>query len=287
MLGDLGAARLDLAAYADLVEELRQPPVDLFEISAHRAMLALAEGKLDEAEDLVEQAFRAGERAQPEMALPAYVLQRYTLGDLRGQVEDVEPTVRDLVARYPARPVFRCALAHLDARLGRDEKAMQALEDIAADEFSPLPFDQEWLFAMSLLAETCARLNDTASAPVLYRLLRPWAAFNAADPYEGIRGSVSRYLGLLATRMGRWSDAAQHFEDAVAGNARMGLRPWLAYTQHDYARMLLARDEPGDRERAEKLSDSALATYRALGMQSDAASAALSSADPRHKNGGA
>jgi DNA-binding SARP family transcriptional activator/tetratricopeptide (TPR) repeat protein len=276
MLGDLGAARLDLAAYADLVEELRQPPVELFEFSAHRAMLALAEGRLDEAEDLVEQAFRAGERAQPEMALPAYVLQRYTLAEFRGRVEEVEPAVRDLVARYPARPVFRCALAHLDGRLGRHEEARQALDDMAADDFSALPFDQEWLFGLSLLAETCAGLNATTSAPVLYRLLRPWATFNAADPYEGIRGSVSRYLGLLAMSMGRWSDAAQHFEDAVASNARMGLRPWLAYTQQDYARTLLARDEPGNRERAEKLSDSALATYRALGMQSDAVSAAPS-----------
>jgi hypothetical protein len=47
----------------------------------------------------------------------------------------------------------------------------------------------------------------------------------------------------------------------------MGARPWLAYTQEDYAHMLLACDEEGDRERAQKLIDAALATYRELGMQ--------------------
>jgi tetratricopeptide (TPR) repeat protein len=239
-------------------------------------MLALAEGKLGEAEDLVEQAFRAGERAQPEIALPVYVLQRYTLGELRGRIEEVERAIDDLVARYPARPVFRCALAHLHARFGRVEEAKRVFGDLAADDFSLLPFDQEWLYAMSFLAETSALLVHTGSAPVLYSLLVPWAKFNAADPHEGIRGSVSRYLGLLAATAGHWRDAARHFEDALASNARMGLRPWLAYTQQDYARLLLAREEPGDRERAKDLSDSALATYRALGMQSDAASAATS-----------
>ena len=43
---------------------------------------------------------------------------------------------------------------------------------------------------MSLLAETSALLGDTDSAAVLYGLLRPWAALNAADQPEGIRGSV-------------------------------------------------------------------------------------------------
>jgi hypothetical protein len=47
----------------------------------------------------------------------------------------------------------------------------------------------------------------------------------------------------------------------------MGARPWLAHTQNDYARMLLARDGHGNRERAQALLDKALATYRELGMQ--------------------
>jgi len=38
--------------------------------------------------------------------------------------------------------------------------------------------------------------------------------------------------------------------------------------------MLLARDGPGDRERAQKLLDAALANYRELGMKSNAATAA-------------
>ena len=126
---------------------------------------------------------------------------------------------------------------------------------------------------MSLLAETSALLHDRDSADVLYRLLVPWADLNAADWPEGIRGSVSRYLGLVATTTERWSAAEQHFEAALAMNARMGARPWLAHTQRDYAGMLLARARPLDRERARDLLDRAHATYEALGMETHAANA--------------
>ena len=73
--------------------------------------------------------------------------------------------------------------------------------------------------------------------------------------------------------MTRWSDAEPHFEDALELNERMGARPWLAHTQHDYAEMLLARDEAADRDRADGLLESAIATYRELGMETYAARA--------------
>ena len=80
-------------------------------------------------------------------------------------------------------------------------------------------------------------------------------------------GAASRYLGMLATTMERWEEAAQHFEDALAMNARMGARPWLAHTQHQYAVMLLARNQPGDRDKAMALFEEALTTARELGMR--------------------
>jgi tetratricopeptide (TPR) repeat protein len=127
---------------------------------------------------------------------------------------------------------------------------------------------------MSLLAETAALLGDTDSAAILYRLLLPWEALNAVDQAEGIRGSVARYLGLLATTTERWDEAELHFDNALAMNDRMGARPWLAHTGHDYARMLYARNSRGDRERAQALLDSALGTYPELGMDDYAAAAA-------------
>ena len=50
-------------------------------------------------------------------------------------------------------------------------------------------------------------------------------------------------------------------------NARMEARPWLAHTQYQYATMLLARDQPGDGEKARELLKAALLTARELGMR--------------------
>jgi hypothetical protein len=46
----------------------------------------------------------------------------------------------------------------------------------------------------------------------------------------------------------------------------MGALPWLAHTYHDHARMLLARDNPDDRARAEQLLVGAIELYESLGM---------------------
>jgi DNA-binding SARP family transcriptional activator/tetratricopeptide (TPR) repeat protein len=265
IVGDITGAKADLDAASRITDQLRQP-VQRWQICAAQAMFALAAGDLTEADELVPRAFALGERAQPEMAIPVDRLQRYTLGDFRGDLEEVEPAIRDLVAEYPARPAFRCVLAHLHVRLGRAPEAQQALEDMARDDFSALPFDQEWLYGMSLLAEASAVLGHGVSAAALYEPLAPWAALNVADHPEGIRGSLARYLGMLAATMKRWVEAERHFEDALAMNARMGARPWLAHTRFDYASMLLARDAPGDRERAGGLLGEAISIYEELGM---------------------
>jgi DNA-binding NarL/FixJ family response regulator len=67
--------------------------------------------------------------------------------------------------------------------------------------------------------------------------------------------------------MGHGDTAIQHFEHALAMNARMAAWPWLAHTQYAYATMLLARHQPGDGDKATVLLDSALRTARELGMR--------------------
>jgi uncharacterized protein HemY len=102
---------------------------------------------------------------------------------------------------------------------------------------------------------------------VLYRLLRPYGRLNAMASGEVAIGSVARYLGILATATGRWDAAAEHFEEGITLNERMGARPWLAHAQDDYARMLLQRAQPGDRQRAFDLFAEAASSYRKLGME--------------------
>jgi DNA-binding CsgD family transcriptional regulator len=121
---------------------------------------------------------------------------------------------------------------------------------------------------MVYLSEVCAALGDVGRAAALYQLLSPYAGRNIALG-AGIAccGSADRYLGLLSAAMGLWSEAQQHFEQALAMNDRIGARVPLGHTQHDYAAMLLARGEAGDRERAAALLEASLASAREIGMR--------------------
>jgi hypothetical protein len=191
-------------------------------------------------------------------------LHAYALGVALGEMEELVPNLRAIAETYPARPFFRCALVHVQALLG-DAEAERGFGELAADGFSRIPLDTEWLHAMSLLAETSVLLHDLERAEQLYRLLAPYAELNAVNVPEGVRGSMWRYLGLLAAVSERWDDAADHFSCALETNERLGLRPWLAATQEDFARMLISsnRDEP----RVHQLLDSAIVTYRTLDMR--------------------
>src|SRR5262249_6428088 len=84
MSGDLDEAILDLDHQREASRELGQP-VQQWQVAVAEAMLALTRGPLEEADLLIQQAFDVGERAIPELALPSFVFQRYTLADLRGQ----------------------------------------------------------------------------------------------------------------------------------------------------------------------------------------------------------
>jgi hypothetical protein len=279
-LGEIEGARAALEVGRERANELRQP-AQLWLVVSAQALLALAAGDFAEAERLnQEEALFLGERAQPRLAIPAHALQLQTLRTFQGRAGEVEAMIRDLAEEHPTRPLFRCAVAHLEAELGMTARARAALYELADDDFSALPFDLEWLYALSLLVEVCAELDEPEPAAALHRLLLPWAALNAVDTPEGMRGSVARYLGLAARTTGSLDDAERHFEDALAMNERMGARPWLAHTQEDYARMLLQRDRAGDRERGEAMVAAALANYSELGMDGPLAKAQAASPTP-------
>ena len=61
--------------------------------------------------------------------------------------------------------------------------------------------------------------------------------------------------------------AAKHFEDALTFCRKAGYRPELAWTCHDYADCLLARNTPGDQQKAVSLWDESLDISAELGMR--------------------
>jgi tetratricopeptide (TPR) repeat protein len=265
-LGDVASAHAGLEAMARLVDELGQP-AQAWLVAVLQTLLALLEGRFDQAEELIVEARSLGERAQGWNAAVSYGLQLYLLRREQGRVDEVDDLVRRGARDNPTYPVCRAALTNMLVELGATAEARKEFEAFAADGFGGLPFDEEWEVSSCLLAEVAARLDEKEHAATLYELLLPYADRVAISYPEISLGPVSRFLGILATNTGHLDDAARHFEDALVLNERMGARPWLARAQDDYAQMLLGRSEPGDAERAAILHDNARAIYRELGME--------------------
>jgi len=266
-LGDMPAVTESLDDYARTTEDLRQPAWQWL-LVATRATLALFDGRLAEAEGLIEDALAIGGRAQASDAVLSHRVQLFTLRLHRGGLAGVEDMVRRSIVEYPARPMFRCMLGYLLAELGRGTDAHALLDDLADDRFAGLPLTNEWLLSLGFLADVAHALGDAERAATLYELLLPYAGRNASTADYIATGSVSRPLGVAAATASRWREAERHFDEALAENSRMGARPWVAWSAVGWADMLRARDGPGDRERAAELFARAAVTARELGMGS-------------------
>ena len=238
-IGDAHGARAEAEAYARVADQLRVPRYR-WHATLLRAMFALFEGRFADGEQLAQDALMQGQRAGVQNAMQFFSVQTVLLHRERGGLEELEDGVRSFVEQYPALLIWRCGLAFLYAELGRATDAQREFERLAGGGFADLPHDANWLPALALLAEVCRFIGDVPRARLLYDLLLPHAGRNVVIATGVVcYGSVAYHLGLLATTLSRWDAAAEHFEQAIEMNARMGSPLWVAYAQLGYARLFL------------------------------------------------
>jgi DNA-binding SARP family transcriptional activator len=261
--GAMTEARERIAMASALADEIKQPSHQWFAATNH-ALLALHEGRFEEAERIAEEGIETGRRAAPgDIAEGTYCLQLYEVRRQQGRSADVNELVAQTARDYPGRPVFRCAHARLAFALGRHSEARELFEELASNDFAVVPRDNEWTLAAHYLTETCRALRDTVRAAALYDLLVPSADKIVSDVAEGCAGSVQRLLGILAGMLGREDDAVAHLRTAIERNTAVGARPWLAEAQVELAELLLGR---GDAVEAELLLGDASAIAAKLSM---------------------
>ena len=265
--GEVARADRELALAARLAEERRRPRY-VWHTTGLRAMRAVMSGRFDEAEQLAQEALEIGHEASEPNAPHYFGIQFATLRYCQGRLDEIEEPMRAFVDRYPNLPPWRCTLALLYAELGQTTKARREFEIAGSGDWDDFRRDGTWLLGICRAADACARLGALERGPKVYGLLLPYRDRNVMlgrVASVGI-GSAARYLGLLAGAMSRWDEAVEHFETARRENDRMGLPPWRAFTDLDYAAMLLSRGEPGDDDRAGELLADAAATAERLGM---------------------
>jgi class 3 adenylate cyclase len=183
------------------------------------------------------------------------------------QLEGLVDGATALVEQYPAIPVWRCGRTLCCVEDGRNADARAELDALAADRFARVRGDPFSSVSLCLLAEVAHRLGDVERAQTLYELMAPYGdLLCVVPPFIACYGSISRHLALLATTIGNYDQAAEHFNAAIDTNSRINAPGWIAHCQAEYADMLLRRGRPGDRHNAVELLGGALDIASELNM---------------------
>jgi len=262
-LDDVAGAARELDACAGLAGELRQPACS-GQVQIFRATWAALEGRFEEAERLATDTLSS--RWLGRAVEGIFGLQLYGMRVAQGRLDEMLDPIRALAALNPGIPAMRCGVAYMHARLGHEDDARAEVEQVLAAGIDALPRDTGFLRAICELGEACALIGDLERVDLIYRTVLPYAGL-AVTIGNGVAyfGSFDRSLGIMAAALSRIDDAIRHFEAALASHARAGARPWLAFTQLDYASVLLAH---GDTDRGRALLEECRTTARALDMQS-------------------
>ena len=258
--GDRDGVEAQIASFTAGAEELRQP---LFRWQAlvWRGMLALLDGSLQEAEEAAAEAVAAGAPGETVTAPQYFLMQLLNIRREQGRTPELESTVRDVAQSQPNRPGWRMATTMILWEAGRVPEAQAGLDALAAQGFADIPPDGEWIPTVAMLAQLSTLLGDRERAALLYDLLTPHAANHIVRGIGAVcLGPVNRFLGRLASTLGRRQDGQAHLQSALEATAALRAPVLRAHVQLDYAELL------GAGARAGRLVDEAAATARELDL---------------------
>ena len=271
-LADVAEAERCLARNQALVADLGQPILSWATVH-HHATLRVLHSEVD-AEEAILAAYDVGVSAgRPEIHLLA-MAQRLPMYLEQGRLGEMEEAFRQAIERLrqadpdrAAYPLVKARYAFLLAETGQMEEAARLFDDLAATGFAHPTNNVGWLLFEVHCAWLCARLHQEECVPALRSRLEPYADQLVVASFAGeVSGSVALYLGLLATTVADWQRADAYFTAAAATHERIRAPAWLGRTRLEWARMLLARGEPEDGERAHDLLRQALSTARERGL---------------------
>ena len=121
-----------------------------------------------------------------------------------------------------------------------------------------------WTMLLAVV-EGLAILGESREAGEIYPLV-----LAAIDTGAVVRwptyGLLQTVAGMAAAAGGQWEKAEEHYETALRQAHALPVVIAQPEVRRWYARMLIDRDGPGDREKARQLLTEAIAMYHQLGM---------------------
>ena len=264
-IGDLQAARIELALLFDVAGHMRQP-FALHVAEQYAAAIALCDGRLRDAEAAAERSREWSRLLAGRDPSSVYGIQMFGIRREQGRLAELAPAVRALAASDRAAS-WRPGLAALMAELGMAREARAELDVIRAEGLDRLR-PALWLASLTYLADVCAAVGDAGMAELVYAELLPHSGSSVMIGHAvACYGAADRYLGMLAAAFGDRARAAGHFEAALARDREAGASTWVAHTAYEYGRMLSAGRAADELRRAGELLEEATELARRIGMR--------------------
>jgi DNA-binding CsgD family transcriptional regulator len=263
--GQLAAAAEQLGALRVAVEQVGGP-VSAWHLDRATACIAQAQGRYADAAAAGRRAFDRMRAVEPAPAAGSYFGLQRALAQHVGVTDEATA----LAQRPFGGPPRFITLGWIGRALlllfaGLPEEAAASYQQAGPPETWSLP-------AFHILqgylegALVCAELGRFDELAVLLNRLEPSRGAHVAGDAVAYLGPVELALGRGAAALGRLDDAIDDLAVAAEHAARAGAPGFVAEAQYHLAMALLARNGPGDRNRAESAARDADRQARALGM---------------------
>lgn len=270
--GRLHAGRTDGEEIFDdeMAERLGQYQA-LFFVLQMRALSVLARtGSLDRFEELLERALEIAQRAgMPWWTLVQSWLNMATFwrGDWE-RARELQAEVAPQATGTGTDGVESSALLYFDCHLGNRDPVLGVLDAPAPADLLPRKEGPSPAGAWTMLlraVEGLMVLGERERAAAISSLLDGALATGTVFAPHATR-LVQTVAGIGATARGDWQRADEHFETALRQAQEMPFVCEQADARRWYARMLLDRGAPDDRDRAQRFLEEASTIYRQIGM---------------------
>lgn len=233
--GDLDAARRSIDEFARAAADTELVLFRRREV-LWRGCLAMLDGNLDESLRINQEAISstanvAGSPFSFQNVAITLAIERY----LRRGLADTVDAIRSIRASSPRVGAnWDTGLAFALSEIGEHEEASELFESLAADRFTGIPRDLNWLVTMQLLGLIALNIDADEHGPVLLELLAPFAHLDGThgSGYASY-GPLGRVVGSLMARWGDPEDAERVFAEVLSTRSA---GPWTALTRLDRAR---------------------------------------------------